>query len=164
LAHQSKEIFCHYFLLQTITRHIAENVENQVPPSLTTTTTVPASAAFRAYPVLRTRFHWHLHRTNRVITSSHRLRRLISIHMYRTAAGIAGPYRARCRGVASSTASHWNTHEFRSRPRCPPVYRPTVVCLHRHFTSLVITIRGDAVTARSVSTILHSKLIIKIRR
>ena len=34
LAHHSKEMFCHYFFLQTITRRIAEDVKNQVPPSL----------------------------------------------------------------------------------------------------------------------------------
>jgi hypothetical protein len=174
LAHQSKEIFCHYFLLQTITRHIAEDVENQVPQSLMTTTTVPASATFRAYTVLRTRFHWHLHRTNRVITSSHRLRRLISMHMYKTGAAIAGRYRARCRGVATSRASHWNTHEFTSRLRCPPVYlsnsrtvpeigQRSFACTGTSLRYSVITIRGDAVTARSIRTILHSKLIIKIR-
>jgi len=84
LAHQSKEIFCHYFFPQTITRHTAEDVENQVPPSLTTTTTISVCATFPACPVLRTRFHWHLHRTKRVITSSHSLWWLISMRMYRT--------------------------------------------------------------------------------
>lgn len=32
-------------------------------------------------PCFEDEFHWHLHRTNRVITSSHRLRRLINMHI-----------------------------------------------------------------------------------
>jgi len=130
-------------------------------------------ATFPACPVLKMRFHWHLHRTNRVITSSHSLWRLITMRMYRTScnrngAAIPGRYRVRRREVATSRASHWNTHEFRSRLRCPPVFpstftystwnKTTVVCLQRHFTSLLINHHtwwcGHS---SSVSTILHSK-------
>jgi hypothetical protein len=104
-------------------------VENQVPPTLTTI--IPSALPFQ--PPL----FWERGFIDISIGKTGPLRHHNAYDGWlactcnrtscnRNGAGTAGRYSRRCRGVFTSRASHWNTHEFRSRLRCPPVFPSTV--------------------------------------